>query len=196
VSIEGDLAAVGELRVVVGSDAEQVDALVRAAAAHWAGEEPTLLLIPRRLLLTEVESAHAAELARPFACPQVLREGAAATVFAWGETVALALAAAHESGVDAAVVDVECLAPLDRARLVELAQGTGKIVIAHGGPRHHGVSAELAALFAEQAVTSLDAPILRVCGHAFTSPSAALAEDAHLPTTAAIADALRHVAHY
>src|SRR5690606_41254385 len=50
--------------------------------------------------------------------------------------------------------------------LLELAQATGRIVIVHHGPQAHGVGAELAALLADGAILSLDAPIVRVAGHA------------------------------
>jgi pyruvate/2-oxoglutarate/acetoin dehydrogenase E1 component len=94
------------------------------------------------------------------------------------------------------VVEVGKLAPLDEARLVELARATGKIVIAHAGSRG-GIAAELAALFADQAILQLDAPITRVSGTA-VSPSLVTGheESRQSPTAAAIVEAILHVVHY
>ncbi len=189
------LARVPGLRVVVLSDAHQAGATLRAAVEGWAGDEPTVLLVPRSLALAEVDETRVADvLTRPFAQPRRVREGDAATVFTWGAGVARALAAVDRSGQDARVVDVECLSPLDHDSLIDEARATGKIVIAHGGPRAGGVGAELAALFADQAILTLDAPVLRVTGE--DGPLSADAEDRAAPDLDALSTAITHVATY
>jgi pyruvate/2-oxoglutarate/acetoin dehydrogenase E1 component len=187
------LSRVPGLRVVVLSEANDAGAVLRAAVEGWAGDEPTVVLIPRRLALAPVTDAPEA-LARPFATPRRVREGQAATVFTWGACLPLVQAAVEQSGQDARIVDVECLAPLDRAALAEEAKATGKIVIAHEGPRHCGVGSELAALFADDAILTLDAPVLRVTGD--DGPLTASAEGQALPNLEALATAITHVATY
>jgi len=187
------LARVPGLRVVVISNPAEAGAVLRAAAEGWAGDEPTVLLLPRNLALAPVPDPVEA-LARPFAAPRRVREGEAATVFTWGACLPLVQAAVERSGQDARIVDVECLAPLDRATLAEEAKATGKIVIAHEGPRHCGVGSELAALFADDAILTLDAPVLRITGD--DGPLTASAEAKALPDLEALTSAITHVATY
>ncbi len=190
---ESSLARIPGVRVVVLSDANDAGATLRAAVEGWAGDEPTILLVPRTLALAEVGEATEV-LSRPFAAPRRVREGEAATVFTWGACVAHVQAAVANSGQDARIVDVECLAPLDRAGLVEEAKATGKIVIAHSGPARGGVGAELAALFADDAILTLDAPVLRVTGD--DGPLSATSEGKALPSLDALTTAITHVATY
>ena len=187
------LARVPGLRVVVLSDPSEAGAVLRAAVEGWAGDEPTVLLVPRTLALTSVGETRDT-LARPFAAPRRVREGAAATVFTWGASLPLVQAAVERSGQDARIVDVECLAPLDRAALAEEAKATGKIVIAHDGPRHCGVGSELAALFADDAILTLDAPVLRITGD--DGPLTASAEARALPDLETLTTAITHVVTY
>ena len=95
------------------------------------------------------------------------------------------------------VVDIGRLAPLDEELLVEQASATGKIVIAHAGPRRGGLGAELAALFADRSILHLDAPVLRVCGD-LEGDGLVSGHDEHRasPAAATIADAITQVVHY
>jgi pyruvate/2-oxoglutarate/acetoin dehydrogenase E1 component len=190
---EAILARVRGLRVLVAGKPEEAGALLRAAAEFWAGETPTVLLIPRALALQTITPTDTG-LARPFAAAHAVREGTEATVFAWGECVGLAEAAVARSGHDVGVVDVECIAPLPRAELIEQAKITGKIVIAHSGPREHGIGAELAALFADEAILHLDAPITRVSG--LDAPLPAVDEAQATPSLEALTTAITHAATY
>lgn len=185
-ALESALTELDPLRVVVAGSRSQAPGLVRAATEFWTGEHPTLVLIPRRFLL-ETVSEPASELTRPFAQPQVVRDGAEATVFAWGEAIELCLQALEQSGVDATIVDIERLHPLPEDELVDIAARTGKIVIVHAGTRPHAVADHLAAVLADRAVLSLDAPITHV---------RAARQAGELPSMQAIADAVRKVAYF
>jgi len=189
---EGIVSALPNLRVLCASDAVDAGAWLRAAADSVATEGPTVLLLPRTLLLRELAEPATHSLSREPGEAHVVRTGAAATVFAWGATVGRVLAAVERTGVDATVVDVGCLSPLDRDGLVEQACATGKIVIAHGSDPT--VAAELAALFADLAILYLDAPVTRVGG--VQGPVTGADESAALPTVERLAEALRHVAEY
>jgi pyruvate/2-oxoglutarate/acetoin dehydrogenase E1 component len=192
-SPEATLAQVPGLRVVAGGRAEELGALVRAAAAFEAGLDPTVLLLPRSLLLTDADALDT-ELDRPISASRRLTHGDAVTVFTWGACVDLAVRAAEHAQVGVTVVDLTSLAPLDTDALVEAARETGKLVIAHAGPRSHGIGAELAAMFADQAILHLDAPIMRVCGN--REPASPASEPSALPSVDAITDAILHVANY
>jgi len=189
--LEAVLSRVPGLRVVCVGRPHDAEPMLRAAAAFDVSEDPIVLLVPRTILTAEIDGPSRAELTRELHVAHRVRVGAAATVFAWGEAVGLALEAVAETGCDATVVDVASLQPLDRATLVEAARDTGKIVVAHAGPRHHGIAAELAALFADDAIDWLDAPIVRVSGE--DPPLSAADELRALPTVERIARALERV---
>ena len=192
--LEAVLAHVPGLRVVCVGRPHDAEPMLRAAAAFDGSEDPLVMLVPRTILVAELEGSSRAELTRGLHASQRVRIGSAATVFAWGEAVGLALEAVVESGIDATVVDVASLAPLDRDALVEAARDTGKIVVVHAGPIHHGIGAELAGLFADDAIDWLDAPIVRVGGD--DPPLGAGEELRGLPTVERIARALERVTNW
>lgn len=191
---DGAIAAIPGLRVIVLGDAVEATATLRAAASFDAGQAPTVLLLPRALLLRELEKLDFKDkLERPLGAARVVREGSAATVFAIGAAVDQAFAAAEASGVDVAIVEVSGLAPLDEAGIVAAAT-SGKLVVAHAGGRAFGPGAELVALLADRAILHLDAPVLRVTGEA--GPHTGRDEAAGLPSVEAISAAIARVTTY
>lgn len=194
-SVEALLCGLPGLRVISGARPEGLGALTRAAAEFRAGEDPTVLLLPRPLLLRELaeDVDPAAELQGRVDAAVTLRPGERATVFAWGAAVERALEAAARTGHDVSVVDVRSLAPLDESALTDAAS-TGKLVIAHAGGDGPGVGAQLSAMFADRAILHLDAPVLRVTGAA--GPLPARYEDAGLPSVDDIASAIDQVVNY
>jgi pyruvate/2-oxoglutarate/acetoin dehydrogenase E1 component len=193
--LEPMLARTSGLRVACIGRAEEAAAWLRAAAAFEGGEEPTVLLLPRSIAIAEIDAAdERPELGRPLDQAARVCEGDRATVIAWGETVAVAEQAARASGFAVTVVDVGSLAPLPRAQVVLAARETGKVVIAHAGPRTGGLGGEIAAMLADEALLWLDAPILRVCGA--DGPLAAAQETAAVPSVEAVKDAIVQVVTY
>jgi len=100
----------------------------------------------------------------PFGQADVKREGSDVTVVATGLMVHKALAAAEKlkDKVDIEVVDPRTIVPLDSASIIRSVQKTNKLVVADEGYRRCGFAAEVAAIVAEEAIDSLDAPIVRV----------------------------------
>lgn len=94
----------------------------------------------------------------------VRREGGEVTVLAYGTMVHVALAAAEETGVDAEVIDLRTLAPLDVDTIVASVGKTGRCVIVHEATRTSGFGAELSAQVQERCFYHLEKPILRVTG--------------------------------
>ena len=192
---EAALTRIGGLRVLCVGRAQEAGAMLRAAAEFWLGDEPTVLLLPRSLLLQDLgDEPPVPTLPRPLGASHRVRSGSAVTVFAWGEAVELAERAVEASGRDATVVDVVSLSPLDRQGLIDAAKQTGKIVITHAGPRTGGVGAELAALFADQAILHLDAPVIRVTGE--EGPLGPRDEARALPDLDRLTAAITQVATY
>lgn len=200
-SVEATLAAVPGLEVWCAGRTEELCGLLRSAAEFDEGTGPRVLLLPRGVVVRDLDVDTDLDAPLPRTPTAVLREGQHATLFAWGEALEPALAAAdacaHDEalGIFVTVVDVGRLAPLDEALLIEQASATGKIVIAHAGPRRGGLGAELAALFADHSILHLDAPILRVCGE--LHELVAGHEEHHAsPSAATIAEAIAHVVRY
>jgi 2-oxoisovalerate dehydrogenase E1 component beta subunit len=92
------------------------------------------------------------------------REGAAVTVLAYGTMVHVAEAAAEETGVDAEILDLRSLVPLDADAIERSVKKTGRCVVLHEATRTSGFGAELSAQVQERCFHHLEAPILRVTG--------------------------------
>lgn len=188
---DGVIAGIPGLRVVVLGDAAEAPAMLRAAANFDDGAAPTVLLLPRALILRELDKADIKEsLGRALGAARVIREGSAATVFAIGAAADQAYVAAEQSGLAVTVVEVSGLAPLDEDGIIAAAT-SGKLVVAHAGGRAYGPGAELVALLAERAILHLDAPVVRVTGEA--GPHTGAGEVAGLPSVEAIVAAISRV---
>ncbi len=94
----------------------------------------------------------------------MVRAGGAVTVLCYGTMVHVALAAAAESSIDAEVIDLRTLVPLDLETIVTSVKKTGRCVIVHEAPETSGYGAELAALVQKHCFFHLEAPVERVCG--------------------------------
>ncbi len=119
--------------------------------------------------LSEVPEGH---YTVPIGSAVVRRPGSAVTVLAYGTMVHVALAAAAASGVDAEVVDLRTLLPLDLDTIVASVEKTGRCVVVHEATLTSGFGAELCALVQEHAFYSLEAPIERVTGYDTPYPHA------------------------
>ncbi|MFW0777783.1 MAG: alpha-ketoacid dehydrogenase subunit beta [Rickettsiales bacterium] len=94
----------------------------------------------------------------------IAREGSELTVLAYGTMVYIAMAAAEETGIDAEVIDLRTLLPLDKQTIVESVKKTGRCVVAHEATLTSGFGGELAAIVQEECFFHLEAPIERVAG--------------------------------
>ena len=95
---------------------------------------------------------------------EVVREGSDVTIVTYGTMVHVCEAAARSLGLDAEIVDVRTMVPLDVETLAASVQKTGRCVIAHEATRFGGYGGELSATIQEECFWHLQAPILRVCG--------------------------------
>jgi 2-oxoisovalerate dehydrogenase E1 component beta subunit len=100
----------------------------------------------------------------PLGKAEIVRPGNDMTVLAYGTMVHVALAGAEEAGVDAEVIDLRSLVPLDAETIIASVKRTGRCVIVHEAPRTSGFGAELSALVQEHCFYQLEAPIERVTG--------------------------------
>ena len=100
----------------------------------------------------------------PLGQAAVVRQGEALTVLAYGTMVHVAVTAASETGIDAEIVDLRSLLPVDIDTIVASVEKTGRCLIVHEATRTGGYGAELSALVQERCFYQLEAPILRVTG--------------------------------
>ncbi|RIK95759.1 MAG: alpha-ketoacid dehydrogenase subunit beta [Proteobacteria bacterium] len=127
----------------------------------------------------------------PLGKAAIARPGSAATVIAYGAMVHVALAAVEESGIDAEVIDLRTLIPVDIDAIVASVEKTGRCVIVHEATRTSGFGAELSALVQEHCFYHLEAPIERVTGYDTPYPHAL--EWDYFPGPARVTEALRRV---
>jgi 2-oxoisovalerate dehydrogenase E1 component beta subunit len=120
-----------------------------------------------------------------------VREGSDVTVLAYGTMVHVALAATEESGVDAEIIDLRTLWPVDLEAIVTSVRKTGRCVVVHEATKTSGFGAELSALVQEHCFYSLESPVERVAG--WDTPYPHVFEWEYFPGPARVAEALRRV---
>lgn len=186
------------LKVLEPSNAADAYRMLRQAIDD---PDPVIFLEPKsRYKVPEADGTHlTAEGPAPWKAVEV-HPGRDCTIIAYGAMVAVALEAAAELAasagstdpIEAGVLDLRCLAPIDTAALVDAARRTGRVVIAHEAPRSLGVAAEVAARLAEHAFDALKAPVTRVAAPDTPYPPASL-EDNWLPSKEDIKAAVTRV---
>lgn len=125
----------------------------------------------------------------PLDSAKVVREGKALTVIAYGTMVYVAEAAAVETGIDAEIIDLRSLWPLDLPTLVQSVRKTGRCVIVHEATRTGGFGAELLSLVQEHCFYHLEAPIERVTG--WDTPYPHAQEWSYFPGPARLGEAMK-----
>jgi 2-oxoisovalerate dehydrogenase E1 component beta subunit len=165
------------LKVVVPSNPHDAKGLLTAAIAD---PDPVIFLEPKRLYngpfdghhdrpVTPWSSHELGEVpegyyATPIGKADIRREGSAVTVIAYGTMVHVALAAANDTGIDAEVIDLRSLMPLDLDAIVKSVAKTGRCVVVHEATLTSGFGGEIAALVQEHCFYHLEAPVMRVAG--------------------------------
>jgi 2-oxoisovalerate dehydrogenase E1 component beta subunit len=125
----------------------------------------------------------------PIGKAAVAREGEAVTILAYGTMVHVALATAEAEGVDAEVIDLRTIVPVDIEAIEASVRKTGRCVVLHEATRTAGFGAELAALVQERCFYHLEAPVIRVTG--FDTPYPHSMEWTYFPGPARLGPALR-----
>jgi pyruvate dehydrogenase E1 component beta subunit len=134
----------------------------------------------------------------PIGKAAVAREGTDATIVSWSMGMTYALKAAEElakDGINAEVIDLRTLKPMDIETIVQSVKKTNRLVTVEEGWRSSGVGAEVAASVTEQAFDWLDAPILRITGKDVPMPYAANLEKLALPSVAEVVEAVKTISY-
>jgi 2-oxoisovalerate dehydrogenase E1 component beta subunit len=182
------------LKVAVPSSPLDAYALLRHAIDD---PDPVIVLEPKARYWSK-EEGDLREDDVPLGAGRVLRHGTDVTLISYGAMVARVIDAAEQlahAGIDARVVDLRWLSPLDDDLLRRCAIETGRVVVVHEAPRHVGFGAEVAARAMELAFDSLAAPVARVTGWDVPYPPASL-EDRFLPSVERIVAAAKETVAY
>jgi len=159
---------------------------------------------PVIFLENEVLYGHSGEVPKlddyviPIGKARVARTGGHVTIVSWSMGMSYALKAAEElakEGIEAEVVDLRTIRPLDSDTVVKSVMKTGRAVTVEEGWQQSGVGAEVAARIMEHAFDYLDAPVTRVSGKDVPMPYAANLEKLALPSVAEVVAAAKAVCY-
>jgi len=179
------------LKMVVPSSPRNARALLAAAIRD---PDPVIFFEAKALYHAAKEEVPDEAETMPLGKARVDREGGDLTLVAYGAMVRVAREAADlleaEDGVQAEILDLLTVSPLDREALVASVGKTGRAVIVHEAPRSFGPGAEIAASIQEGAFLSLEAPIRRVTAYDIPFPGFAR-EKANVPDAARVVAAAR-----
>jgi len=180
------------LKVVVPASPADAKGLLRTAVDS---DDPVLIFEACMLWGTK-EDVPEEEYHTPFGVARTVREGSDVTIVAISSAVPEAVKAADElaeQGISAEVLDPRTLVPLDVEAIVSSVQRTGRLVVADPAHRTCSAAAEIAAIVAEEAFSSLTAPIVRVTTPDTQIPFSPALEKQLYPNRYSIADAVRRV---
>ncbi|GEM_PF-8244 len=193
-SVENWAMAVPGLKVVAPSNPEDVVGLLAAAVRD---PDPVLFFEHKGLYATkgEVPDGPGVEVVGELGRAAVLREGGDATILALAMMVPRALVAAErlsaEHGIEATVVDVRSLVPLDVRTILDRTARTGRLFTVEENPRLCGWGAEIVSIVAEEAFGALSGPPVRITTPHIPLPAADRLEDHVLPSVDRIAETVR-----
>ena len=194
-SSESMFAQIPGLRVVIPSSPVRAYGLLLAAIRD---PDPVVFLEPKRIYRMVKQDVVDDGEALPLDVCFVLREGCDITLVTWGamthETLAVADTLAAQ-GIDAEVIDVATIKPLDITTILESVEKTGRCIIIHEAARTLGAGAEIAAQLAEHGLMSLLAPVQRVTGYDTVMPLFKM-EGLYMPSEARILTAVKKTLAY
>jgi pyruvate dehydrogenase E1 component beta subunit len=176
------------LTVLTPATNQDAYGLLRAAIS---GQDPVIFLEPKKHYFA-TEEVDTDSPVPPIGRAAVRRQGADATLVAYGPTVPVALAAADLAAVegrDLGVVDLRSIVPFDDETVMAEVRRTGRAVVVAEAPGFASVASEVAARIAEQCFHYLEAPVRRVTGFDIPYPPPKL-EHHHLPNAERVLDAV------
>jgi pyruvate/2-oxoglutarate/acetoin dehydrogenase E1 component len=189
-SAEAYFAHTPGLRIAIPSTPNDVYQMLRTAVLS---DDPVIVLEARQLYadkgVVELDSP-----VEKMGGSRVVRPGKDVTIVTWGTMVGKALIAATElsaDGVEAEVIDLRWLAPLDMGPVIQSLKQTGRVVIAHEANLTGGFGAEIAARIGEESFGDLRAPVLRIGAPDVHMPAAPALQTAVIPEAADIVRAVR-----
>ena len=181
-SLERLFAGIPGIKIAAPSNATDASGLLQTAIRD---NNPVLFLEHKLLYPQRFECEDALPQPIPFGAAKTVREGTDVTIVAWSFMAHLARQAAAvlaDGGIEAEIIDLLTLNPLDIGTVVESAKRTGRVMIVEEGPKTGGFAAEIAAQVFEHASDYLEKPIRRLASPDFPIPSAKNLEAACIPS--------------
>ncbi|WP_226483062.1 alpha-ketoacid dehydrogenase subunit beta [Natrinema amylolyticum] len=183
------------LKVVIPSTPYDTKGLLTSAIRS---PDPVIFLEPKLIYRAFREEVPDESYEVPIGEAAVRREGSDISVYTWGAMTRPTLEAAEnleDEGIDAEVVDLRTLSPLDEETIVESFEKTGRAAVVHEAPKTGGLGAEITATLQEEALLYQEAPVERITGFDTPFPLYAL-EDYYLPEPARIEDGVRDAVEF
>jgi len=180
------------MKVVIPSTPYDAKGLIISAIRD---PDPVLFFEPKRIYRAIKEEVPDESYTIPIGQAKVVREGKDITVITWGAMVREVLRAAEMAdgeGIQAEVIDLRTISPMDENAFLESVRKTGRAVVVHEAPPTCGVGAEIIARINEKALLSLQAPVVRVTGFDIIVPLMKL-ENHYLPSPERILAGIRKV---
>jgi 2-oxoisovalerate dehydrogenase E1 component beta subunit len=196
VSVEALFYHVPGLKICVPSTPADAQGMLTAAIRD---EDPVLFLEHKRTYRLIKGDVPDGDFTVPIGKADVARAGKDLSVITYGLMRHYAVEAAEtlaKEGVEAEVIDLRSIRPMDRSAILQSVAKTRRVLIVHEDQKFGGIGAEVAAIIAEEALFDLDAPIRRVCGPDVPAMGYAKEyEEAFMPNPEKIAAAMRELAH-
>lgn len=188
--LEAFMAHTPGLRVGLPASADDAYAMTRAAVAS---DDPVVMIESRMLYPSKADVDLSAPV-EPIGGSRVRRRGDDVTIITWSQMVPKTMAAAETlaaEGVEATVVDLRWLSPLDLGPALESVSRTGRVLVVHEAVTTGGFGAEVAASVTEHCFSDLKGPVLRVATADVPMPAAPVLQEAAVPGVDDIADTVR-----
>lgn len=191
-SLEALFTHIPGLKVVMPSTPYDAKGLLKSAVRE---DDPVIFIEHKGLYQTKGDVPEE-EYLIPLGKADVKRFGNDVTIITYSKTVLTALEAAErlaEQGIEAEILDLRSLVPLDLEGIARSVRKTGRVIVAHEACRRSGFGAEVAAEVSEKLFDELDAPVLRVCGADIPVPNATVPELESAPTVEKLVEAAKTI---
>lgn len=185
---ESYFAHTAGLTVVTPSNPYDAKGLLISASQ---GEDPVIFLEPKRLYRASKHEVPEDIYKIPIGKAEVVQSGDDVTIITYGAMVPTVLDTVKKNNLNAEVLDLRTLVPVDKDAIMHSVQKTGRVVIVHEAPRTGGFGGEISAMITERGIDFLYAPILRVTGP--DSPIPYRMEEYYIPNERRILNAVRKV---
>lgn len=194
--IEGYFFNVPGLKIVAPSSVYDAKGLLKAAIRD---NDPVLYCEHKYLYRRIKDTVPEDDYIVPIGMAKVVQEGVDVSVITYGAMVHTAIEAANEvkaKGVSVEIVDLRTLLPLDKKTIYESVKKTSKVIILHEQTKTGGVGAEVSALISEYCFDDLDAPVIRIAAPDTPVPYSPLMEEAFIPQTKDVLNAIDKIIRY
>jgi len=189
-ALYGFTTAIPGLKTVIPSNPADAKGLLLASIRD---DSPVVFCETKSLMNTK-GAVPEGDYEIPLGQAAVVRRGGDVTLIGLGRTVHTALEAADRlaaEGLEAEVVDLRSLFPLDETTVLESLQRTGRVVVVDEAPPHCGIASDISSLCADRGFDFLDAPIKKVTAPHAPVPFSPVLEDVYMPTAERVVDAVR-----